>query len=164
MPRRRQPTELLDNTTARKTAEEMQARKEVEELLAQIPCGLKCPSDVTGYARKEWERIVTLNEISPIKFINEFDTSTLRKLCDSVERYTRAYNTWAKKHKKVVVSSKENIQKSIDRCLYEMSRAGNEEAFYARMLNITPTERQKIAELINKSNKGKSELEQLMDE
>ena len=136
---------LLDNKTSRKTKKELDGRKKITEEFQSIPAKLQCPEDMDGIARTTWIDIVKLCSSSDYNFLNDLDRDLLRCYCDSVERYSIARKTWTSTCKKQIAHDKPGHQKIIDKCILEMSRAGDEIWKYARALNITSAERERLA-------------------
>ena len=155
MPRRAISTKLIDNTKARKTQKELSLRAEIEENLQKIPATLKCPKELDGRAKRIWEEVVKFCTHTGHNFLNDLDTNLLRCYCESWERYEIAAKQWRLTCKKQINSKRSDLQKIIDRCLAEMSRAGAEAERYARALNIAPAERERIAILNAKADKAR---------
>jgi len=156
MPRRAMATAILDNKTARKTKAEIAGRKEVENAMQKIPSTLICPQDLDGKAKQVWADVVRLCQTSDYNFLNDLDADLLRCYCESVERYEIAARTWRKKLKKQILGKNQETQREIDKCILEMSRAGEEMQKYARSLNITSAERERLAVASAKAAKKNS--------
>jgi P27 family predicted phage terminase small subunit len=162
--RRPMNTELADNKVARKTQKEIKARKEVETVLSSIPATLKCPADLDGKAKLVWDDITTLCKNCEYTFLNNLDAELLKCYCDSVERYSIASSTWKKNLKKLVTHPNKDTQKVIDKCLFEMNRSGDEMCKYARALNLTSSDRERLAVANGKfAKKEKSSMMQFMN-
>ncbi len=155
MARRAQAIKITDNSTARKTKSEIAGRKKVEEVLQTIPSSLECPAELKGIARSTWEEIVRLCTCTEYKFLNDLDRDLLKVYCESVERYELASKKWRTTCKKQIEQKDVALQKTIDKCLLEMSRAGDEILKYARALNLTSAERERIAVANGKFEKRK---------
>jgi len=163
--RRAAATPILDNKKARKTKAELKAREAVEKELQKIQSTLICPPDLDGRAKKLWGEIVTLVQSSEYNFLNDLDAGLLRCYCESVERYEVAAYAWRKTLRKKIVGKGLEEQRVIDRCLTEMSRAGEEMGKYARSLNLTSAERGRIAAMQGSiAKKQKSAMTRFMND
>ena len=99
--RKAKPAATIDRGKHKKSAEEIESRIEVEELIAPQQ-DIRMPKGLSLVAKRKFKEIVRLFESADLNLMTQLDTSMLMVYCEAYAIYTTGQKIWAKNSKETM--------------------------------------------------------------
>ena len=138
--RKAKPAATIDIGKHKKSAEEINDRKEIEESISPQQ-KVRMPKGLSLVARRKFREIVRLFESADLNLMTQLDTSMLMVYCEAYAIYTTGQKIWASNSKEEL-SADEFIK--LEKVLTIMDKQSKKMEGLSEHLMLTPSGRARV--------------------
>lgn len=154
------PAKMLDNKIRKESNDTLTERAVIESALADTDAKLKCPSQLSPTAKKEWKRIISLYKKLESRILCDLDITALAMYCEAVAIYQKAQATWTKYG--FVVSTDPDEQIMMNKCIKIMNEQTKIISGLSEQLCLTPVGRARMGLMKKQKDTEDEELDELL--